>query len=248
MSESDRFLARWSRLKRAARQAENSAEAAPPAAAGPEVPDVPLPSGAEKTPASAAVAQDAPALTEEELARLPPLDALSAESDMTIFMRAGVPAPLRNAALRRAWSLDPKIRDYVSEAREYAYDWNVPGDLPGNGPLPPGFDVRALVGRLFQRRAATVPPDQGAAPQQAPASARAREAGAPHHTAAARAPASPTTETSPPGEPSPATAPPAVLAPATSLDSDSCAVAPGAAPAAASEPLRHRRHGGAVPL
>jgi hypothetical protein len=46
-----------------------------------------------------------------------------------------VPEPLRNAALRRMWSLDPKIRDFVSEAREYAYDWNVPGGVPGSGPL-----------------------------------------------------------------------------------------------------------------
>ncbi|MGH7069442.1 MAG: DUF3306 domain-containing protein [Acetobacteraceae bacterium] len=244
MSEPDRFLARWSRRKRAARQAENSAGAAPPATADPALPEAPLPSGTEESPRAAAVTQDAPALTEAELARLPRLDQLSAESDMTMFMRAGVPEPLRNAALRRAWSLDPKIRDYVSEAREYAYDWNVPGDLPGNGPLPPDFDVKALVGRLFQRRAATALPDQVAAPQQTPASARAGETATPDDTASADSPGFRKTESSPPDQPSPAAAPPA-----TPLHCDSGSLAPGVAPAEATpQPLHHRRHGGAIPL
>ena len=47
------------------------------------------------------------------------------------------------------WSLDPAIRDYVGEAREYAYDWNVPGGVPGNGPLLPTDDVGAMLGRIF---------------------------------------------------------------------------------------------------
>ena len=34
------------------------------------------------------------------------------------------------------WALDPKIRDYVGEARDYAYDWNTPGGVPGSGPVP----------------------------------------------------------------------------------------------------------------
>ncbi|MBL7309634.1 DUF3306 domain-containing protein, partial [Escherichia coli] len=80
---------------------------------------------------------------------LPSLEALTAETDLTPFLRAGIPAVLRNAALRRMWSLDPAIRDFVSEAREYAYDWNSPGGVPGLGPLLPSDDVQAMLGRLL---------------------------------------------------------------------------------------------------
>ena len=75
------------------------------------------------------------------------MDELTPETDITVFLRKGVPEFLKNAALRRMWSLDPAIRDYVSEAREYAYDWNVPGGVPGEvtaGPaeiIPPQPDM-----------------------------------------------------------------------------------------------------------
>ncbi|MER2264539.1 DUF3306 domain-containing protein [Methylobacterium oxalidis] len=132
MSGSD-FLARWSRRKREALAPETSAERSPE----------PLPQ-AVTGPAEAEAA-----LTEEEIAALPSLDTLTAGTDLTPFLRKGVPVLLRNAALRRMWSLDPAIRDYVSEAREYAYDWNVAGGVPGTGPLLPGDDVKAMVGRIF---------------------------------------------------------------------------------------------------
>ena len=47
------------------------------------------------------------------------------------------------------WSLDPNIRDFVSEAREYAYDWNVPGGVPGSGgALPPADEIRKLAEQI----------------------------------------------------------------------------------------------------
>lgn len=166
MSEPESFVARWSRRKRAAARADA------PAAA----------SRAAETALAPAQACDAPGLTEAELAELPALDALTAESDVTAFLRAGVPRAMRNAALRRAWSLDPKVRDFVCEAQEYAYDWNVPGGVPGYGPLPAGFDVKALVGRLFgAREASPVGPHAAASAspaltvEQAPLDASAAE-------------------------------------------------------------------------
>lgn len=133
--EPDGFLARWSRRKTEVRREE----ARPPA---PEA----LPPAAEPEPE----------LTPEEIAALPRIEELTPETDITAFLRKGVPEALKNAALRRMWSLDPAIRDYVGDARDYAYDWNVPGGVPGNGPLLPTDDVGAMLRRLFpEERPAT---------------------------------------------------------------------------------------------
>ncbi|UHC15976.1 DUF3306 domain-containing protein [Methylobacterium currus] len=128
---SDGFLARWSRRKRD--EARRPAEIPPVAPAEP----------------AAEPAEDDGSLSPEELAQLPSLDALTAATDLAPFLRAGVPRALRNAALRRMWSVDPAIRDFVSEAREYAYDWNTPGGVPGTGGLIPAEEVRAMVERVF---------------------------------------------------------------------------------------------------
>ena len=129
----DGFLARWSRRKIEVRRDEAHPPAPPP--------------GAEDAP----VPEDGPAaeLTPEAIEALPKIEDLTPETDITAFLRKGVPDALRNAALRRMWSLDPAIRDHVGDARDYAYDWNVPGGVPGNGPLLPGDDVEAMLRGMF---------------------------------------------------------------------------------------------------
>lgn len=117
------FLERWSRLKREAETAPDAPEHAEPA--GPEE------------------------LTEEEIAALPRPEELTADSDVTCFLRPGVPAGLRNAALRRMWLLDPAIRDFVGPARDYSYDWNLAGGVPGSGPLDSTEAVAALLRGVF---------------------------------------------------------------------------------------------------
>lgn len=124
------FLSRWSRLKRQAERPTPEPPTPEPGHAAPEPPASDLPP--------------------EELAFLPSLDDLTAQTDLTPFFRQGVPAAMRNAALRRMWSLDPAIRDYVSEAREYAYDWNVAGAVPGTGPLLPTDSVENLLSAVFR--------------------------------------------------------------------------------------------------
>ena len=140
---SDGFLSRWARRKRDVRLGERTET---PAADMQGVEAGAVPGDDVVVPEAAA--------TEAEidlLAELPSLADLTAETDLLPFLRAGVPAALRNAALRKMWSVDPAIRDFVSEAREYAYDWNTPGGVPGLGPLLPGDDVKAMLGRLFNR-------------------------------------------------------------------------------------------------
>ncbi len=242
MSEPGNFLARWSRRKREANRAEPAAKAAPGLPPDSDRPSsfAALQPGPPELSAPPAVPADLPSLTEEELAALPKLDELTAETDMTQFLRPGVPEAMRNAALRRGWMLDPSVRDYVCEAREYAYDWNLPGDVPGSGPLPPGLDVKAVVGRLFGNRRPPPQPDQsfGAGPPAAGDTASAGTASS-HEC--------PSDVTDSPSSSAPTTA--AEAAPAAACDRGAgpeTAAAAAEDPAAPSEPLR-RRHGGALP-
>ena len=137
--EEDGFLSRWSRRKlESRREVEPAPEPAPlapepPPEAGEPVPEVP---GEGE-------------MSAEEIAALPPVESIGPQTDISAFLRKGVPAALRKAALRRVWAADPAIRDYVNEAREYAYDWNVPGGVPGTGALLPTDDVEAMLARVF---------------------------------------------------------------------------------------------------
>lgn len=110
------FLSRWSRRKREA--AEGRPAEPEPAPETPEAPPAPAPELPEPEP---------PAF---DPASLPPIESLTAGSDISAFLRKEVPAALRQAALRRMWTLDPAIRDYIGPA-EYAWDFNAPDGVPG---------------------------------------------------------------------------------------------------------------------
>src|SRR6478609_7554722 len=127
------FLARWSQRKQEAKQPEPKQEA--PVAATSDVPAGP-PAEVEAEP-------------EFDLSSLPKLEELTGATDITAFLKKGVPEHLRNAALRKSWALDPAIRNYVNPALEYAYDWNTPGGVPGSGEIGAGVDVARLVSQIM---------------------------------------------------------------------------------------------------
>lgn len=151
------FLARWSRRKRAAEAGRPDTEpAAAPAAAAP----APV-----HAPATAPVPGAAPAF---DPASLPPLESLTLESDFTAFLRKEVPEALKRAALRKAWALDPAIRDFVGPA-EYAWDFNAPDGVPGFA-LELGGDAAKLLAQamgLGPEEGATLPAASDATPQEA---------------------------------------------------------------------------------
>ncbi|MFH1345204.1 MAG: DUF3306 domain-containing protein [Pseudomonadota bacterium] len=122
------FLARWSQRKQEAKQPEPERDE--PAAA------------AEIPPAPVAKTEAAP---EFDLSSLPDPEEMTSTTDLTGFLRKGVPEHLRNAALRKSWALDPAILSYVDPALEYAYDWNMPGGVPGSGEIGAGMDVARMV-------------------------------------------------------------------------------------------------------
>jgi hypothetical protein len=141
---SEDFLSRWSRRKAEARR-EAAAEDK---------------DGQRQNPADPLGPPAEPTLTPDEIAALPSIKELTAETDVTVFLRRGVPETLRNAALRRTWLLDPAIRDFAGHARDYDYDWNIPGGAPGHGALEPGDDVTAMLRRILgaPEGEAAVPP------------------------------------------------------------------------------------------
>lgn len=140
MSEQDEgFLNRWSRRKQDA--AKDAAESA--AKEGAEA-------DAEKSEIAAAADPGAAAEGAEEefdISKLPPIDSITASTDIRAFLSKGVPAALTQAALRRAWSADPAIRDYIGLS-EYSWDFNAPGQY-GFGTLDPTLNVQDMVADVF---------------------------------------------------------------------------------------------------
>lgn len=133
MSDEKNFLARWARRKADVASAEAVA-----------------PVHADKR--SEQLSSLADASTEEEtfdLSTLPKLEDITSATDIRPFMHRLVPADLRNAVLRRMWELDPAIRDYVSPATEYAWNFNVEGGAPGYAPLESGLEAIRTAERMF---------------------------------------------------------------------------------------------------
>jgi hypothetical protein len=146
------FLARWSQRKHEAKQP--SRDAAPAEA------DIPAGPAAESA-----------AGEEFDLSSLPKLEDLTETTDITGFLRKGVPESLRNAALRKSWALDPAIRNYVNPALEYAYDWNTPGGVPGSSEIGAGMDVARLVSQIMGSGESSLEPSTSATdPGKEPAS------------------------------------------------------------------------------
>ena len=142
MSEPENFLSRWARLKREAVEAGEAAA----------TPDVAAPDAAADALRSPEPADDASAAPAAELgfdmSTLPPIESITATTDIRAFLAPGVPPDLARAALRRAWVADPAIRDFIGIA-ENQWDFNDPNAIPGFGPLGPLDDVRRLVAQVI---------------------------------------------------------------------------------------------------
>jgi len=168
MSEPENFIARWSRRKR--ESAEEDAEATKPAAA-PGVPDESTHTDDDGGRASGAPPTRGGAsepASEFDWTKLPPVETITAESDIRAFLRAGVPPELTRAALRRAWAADPKIRDFVGLA-DYDWDFNTPGAIAGFGPLEMSDEVRRQIVQMIGSSLTEGELDQAApTPEDAP--------------------------------------------------------------------------------
>jgi hypothetical protein len=130
------FIERWSRRKRQQTGAQGLDRASTPEIADQDVSAVSIGRG-----------EAADGIAEPELP-LPSLDDLTVEGDVKAFLKKRVPEELRRLAMRKMWSLDPQIRDFI-EMAENQYDWNTPGGVPGYGDLNPGTDLEALLAQAI---------------------------------------------------------------------------------------------------
>jgi hypothetical protein len=123
MSGHENFVSRWSRLKRESEARRKR---------GTDIIGDGTPSAvADENGVAVATVRSAPTV---DLASLPSTDSITAETDVSVFLRSGVPAKLAEAALRRAWVSDPVIRDFI-EIAENQRDFTNPATIPGFGAL-----------------------------------------------------------------------------------------------------------------
>jgi Protein of unknown function (DUF3306) len=144
VSDPENFLARWSRRKRAAAEDAQTQEAV----AAPDAPpqDAPAPACEEGELAPSGGPQ--PPEPAFDLAKLPPLESITAETDIRAYLAPGVPAELTRAALRRVWSADPQIRDFVGLS-ENSWDFNDPDAVAGFGRLEITDELRRQIEQMM---------------------------------------------------------------------------------------------------
>jgi hypothetical protein len=101
-------------------------------------------------------------------ANLPPIESIGAGSDIRPFLVPDVPADLTRAALRRAWSTDPAIRDFIGLS-ENSGDFNAQDGVPGFGSLTRQLLARTTgeAERLDTERLAPIPAVQASSSTQA---------------------------------------------------------------------------------
>lgn len=163
MSEPENFLARWSRRKQETERKVDETSTDPrPVEARDDAPGVASDditkeiwsdTNAPKSELDVA-AKAAPIEAAEpvfDISTLPSLDAIDKSTDITPFLQKGVPLHLSREALRRAWTADPAIRDFI-EVAENQWDFATGSDIPGFGPLEPTDDVAKLVAEVFNGR------------------------------------------------------------------------------------------------
>ncbi len=126
MSAPETVLARWSRRKLETGKGAGSSFAERDEAA----------KGRAGTEAVSATCPDGDTRAHDAVdpASLPPIESITASTDIRAFLQSGVPLDLTRGALRRAWTTDPAIRDFIGIA-ENQWDFNDPAAIPGFGPL-----------------------------------------------------------------------------------------------------------------
>ena len=140
-SPAEGFARRWSRLKRQPKPPEN------------------MPENPPETPLAVPAESAAPV-------EIPPDATTIPIEDITAWLGRNIPEGWREVALRRMWSADLSIRDFIGPA-DYAWDWNTPGGAPGWGPMRAADDMVRLLARAIGDDLPK-PPEAIAEPQAEP--------------------------------------------------------------------------------
>jgi Protein of unknown function (DUF3306) len=141
MTARETFVSRWARLKRASDIEPETGLA-----------------GAQSDSAASAGVETQPEDHRDEVvddpfdpASLPSIETITGDTDISGFLQNRVPAALTRAALRRAWTSDPAIRDFIGIA-ENQWDFNDPNSMPGFGPMLETDNVPTLLARALGGR------------------------------------------------------------------------------------------------
>jgi hypothetical protein len=146
MTEPDNFILRWARLKR---ESETGHEADVVAAnSSPPGPTKAALGGADATAGQPPI--EAAAEEPFDLASLPSIEAITANTDVRGFLQSRVPVELTRAALRQVWASDPAIRDFIGIA-ENQWDFNDPNAMLGFGPLSESDNAAAALAQAIGR-------------------------------------------------------------------------------------------------
>lgn len=114
------FLGRWSRRKRFADDsAQDEAATAPPAPEGADPSDPADPAAQAREQA-----RQLQLAANREAAEAVDIEAITYESDLSVFFKEGVPALLKQAAMRKMWRSDPVFAN-VDGLNDYDQDFNV---------------------------------------------------------------------------------------------------------------------------
>ncbi|WP_271899258.1 DUF3306 domain-containing protein [Candidatus Phyllobacterium onerii] len=137
MADQESFVARWSRLKISQEKDASQRDLD----LSVEVPDMASPSQPPTLDTIPDVHPIEPVFDPETL---PSVESIIPGTDIRAFLQLGVPEELKIKALRRAWSTDPAIRDFIGIA-ENQWDFTAPNGIPGFGPLRETDNVAVLV-------------------------------------------------------------------------------------------------------
>jgi hypothetical protein len=151
----ENFMQRWSRRKRATKTRTPDETERPTGE--------PREADADSPPSAPGESQaHGPAF---DVTTLPPIDSITATSDVRAFLAAGVPEGLTRAALRRAWMIDPTIRDFVGLA-ENQWDFTKPDGVPGFGSLELTPELRRIATSVFGNAPGPIAPPPPAKTEQ----------------------------------------------------------------------------------
>ncbi len=85
-------------------------------------------------------------------------NSIGADTNIAAFLRRDVPPELTRAALRRAWTSDPAIKNFVGLV-ENGWDFNDPSAMSGFGPIS-AEEVARLAGKVIEALPEAAPEDQ----------------------------------------------------------------------------------------
>jgi hypothetical protein len=86
---------------------------------------------------------------------VPPIESIGPKTNIHAFLLPDVPQVIHVAAVRRAWRIDPAIRDF-REMAENDWDFTAAGGVLGFGEIDPDLDTQGMVAQMLTQPRLTI--------------------------------------------------------------------------------------------